>query len=78
MGTELNKEFSTEEYWMAKKHLKTCLTSLVIRQMQIKSVWRFHLTPVRMAKIKSQVTADAGKDVEREEHSSIAGGIASW
>jgi hypothetical protein len=31
-----------------------------------------------MAKIKSQVTADAGEDVEKEEHSSIAGGIASW
>ena len=30
-----------------------------------------------MAKIKTQVTADAGKDVEKEEHSSIAGGIAS-
>jgi hypothetical protein len=27
---------------------------------------------------ESQVTADAGKDVEKEEHSSIAGGIASW
>ena len=46
--------------------------------MQIKTTRRFHLTPVRMAKIKSQVTADAGEDVEKEEHSSIAGGIASW
>jgi hypothetical protein len=27
---------------------------------------------------KTQVTADAGKDVEKDEHSSIAGGIASW
>jgi hypothetical protein len=31
-----------------------------------------------MAKIKSQVTADAGEDVEKEEHSSIVRGIASW
>jgi hypothetical protein len=45
--------------------------------MQIKATLRFHLTPVRMAKIKIQVTADADKDVEKEEHSSIAGGIAS-
>jgi hypothetical protein len=37
--------------------------------MQIKTTLRFHLTPVRM-------TADAGKDMEKEE-SSIAGGIAS-
>jgi hypothetical protein len=32
---------------------------------------------LRMAKIKIQVTADAGKDVEKEEHSSILGEIAS-
>ena len=31
-----------------------------------------------MDKSKTQVTADAGKDVEKKEHSSIAGGIASW
>ena len=36
------------------------------------------LIPVRMAKIKSQVTADAGKDVEKEEHSSTVGGDVSW
>ena len=44
--------------------------------MQIKTTLRFHLTPVRMAKIKIQVTADAGEDVEKEEHSSIVGGSA--
>jgi hypothetical protein len=45
--------------------------------MQSKTTLRFHLTPVRMAKIKIQVTADAGEDVEKEEHSSIVGGIES-
>jgi hypothetical protein len=45
--------------------------------MQIKTTLRFHLTPVRMAKIKIQETADADKDVEKDEHFSIAGGIAS-
>jgi hypothetical protein len=52
-GTELNKEFSTEEYRMAEKHLKKCSTSLVIREMQIKTTLRFYLTPARMAKIKN-------------------------
>jgi hypothetical protein len=46
--------------------------------MQIKRTLRCHLIPVRIAKIKTQVTGDAGGDVEKEEYSSIVDGIASW
>ena len=53
MGTEVNKEFSAEEYRMAEKHLKKWWTSLVVREIQIKTTLRFYLTPVRMAKFKN-------------------------
>jgi hypothetical protein len=49
----LLSKISTEKYQMAEKHLKKCSTSLVIREMQIKTILRFYLIPVRMAKIKN-------------------------
>jgi hypothetical protein len=45
--------FLNREILKAKKLLKKCSTSLVIREIQNKTTLRFHLTPVRMAKIKN-------------------------
>jgi hypothetical protein len=53
LATELNRTVSKEEIQMAKKHMKKCSPSLAIKEMQIKAILRFHLTPVRIAIIKS-------------------------
>jgi hypothetical protein len=63
---------------MFKNHMKKYSLSLAIKEMQIKTTLRFHLTPVRIAIIKTPTTTNVGKDVGKHKPSYTAGGNVSY
>ena len=74
---KLNRYFCKVDIHMAKKHMKRCSISLIIREIKVKTTMRYHFMPVRMAAIQKSTNNKCWRGMEKREPSYTVGGNAN-
>ena len=75
---DINRHFSNDDIQMAKRHMKKCSKSITIREIQIKTILRYQLTTVRMAKIDKARNNNCWRGCGERGSLLHFGGNASW